>query len=291
MAAESDAVVVEPPEVCVVPESIPTAGDSPDTRLLSAVDQPALEACRWLDHFHTHWRSQLGATGNLAVGERDSQEEFAALLSNLPLPDCAVAARAGERSQLSAEGYDFAVAWVRQFHAVDTLYRDFLASSLGRWLSARLSAADAEESGAVCELLAALAEDMLALNREIVAEMLGFLNWLERQIGARVEDLAQKARLQNYLGDYQKGQPHLVMEDILTILRMNRRQLKIDPDSRRFQDCLAPEYDESLEKSLPLKNRLAATDRLIDLIVYRVYGLTEAEVVIAEGADTTREDS
>jgi len=35
---------------------------------------------------------------------------------------------------------------------------------------------------------------------------------------------------------------------------------------------------------LPLKARLAATDRLIDLIVYRLYGLTEEEVATVEGS-------
>ena len=29
--------------------------------------------------------------------------------------------------------------------------------------------------------------------------------------------------------------------------------------------------------------RIAATDRLIDLIVYRLYGLTEEEVAVVEG--------
>ena len=291
IASESDVITVEPTMVPVVPGLIATAGDSPAARLLSAVEQPALEACRWLNQFHTYLRSHLGAIEPLAAGERDSQEDLAALLSNLPLPDIAVAARAGKRSQLSAEGYDFAAAWVRQPHVDATLYGDFLASSLGRWLSARLSATDAEECGAVRGLLSALAEDMLALNRDIRTEMLGFLGWLERQIGARVRDLAGKTNLQDYLGDYQKGQLHLVMEELLTILRKNRRRLKVDPDNRCFQDLLAPEYDESLEKLLPLKHRLAATDRLIALIVYRVYGLTEAEVVIAEHTDGTRVDS
>jgi len=45
---------------------------------------------------------------------------------------------------------------------------------------------------------------------------------------------------------------------------------------------LAQEYEVSLEKLLPLKARLAATDRLIDLIVYRLYGLTEEEVAVVE---------
>ena len=34
---------------------------------------------------------------------------------------------------------------------------------------------------------------------------------------------------------------------------------------------------------LPLKARLAATDRLIDQVVYRLYGLTEEEIAVVEG--------
>ena len=34
---------------------------------------------------------------------------------------------------------------------------------------------------------------------------------------------------------------------------------------------------------LPLQARLAATGRLIDLIVYRLYGLTDEEAAIVEG--------
>ena len=32
----------------------------------------------------------------------------------------------------------------------------------------------------------------------------------------------------------------------------------------------------------PLKQRIAATDRLIDQIVYRLYGLTDEEIAIVE---------
>ena len=53
---------------------------------------------------------------------------------------------------------------------------------------------------------------------------------------------------------------------------------------RAFQERLAQEYRASLNKLLPLKARLAATDRLIDLIVYRLYGLTEEEVAVVEGS-------
>ena len=59
------------------------------------------------------------------------------------------------------------------------------------------------------------------------------------------------------------------------MLRQNRRKLTVDPGSHAFQERLQTEYDASLAVLLPLKRRLAATDRLIDQVVYRLYGLTE----------------
>ena len=42
----------------------------------------------------------------------------------------------------------------------------------------------------------------------------------------------------------------------------------------KFQESLKKEYEASLAVLLPLKARLAATDRLIDQVVYQLYGLT-----------------
>ena len=121
------------------------------------------------------------------------------------------------------------------------------------------------------------------MNREKQAEVKGFLAWLEREMGASIDDLTRKSHLRNYLGDYQKGEPHLALEDVLDILRRNQRRLRVDPAGRAFQERLAREYGASLDRLLPLKARLAATDRLIDLVVYRLYGLTEEEVAVVEG--------
>ena len=38
------------------------------------------------------------------------------------------------------------------------------------------------------------------------------------------------------------------------------------------------------EKLVPLENQIVFTDQLIDQIVYRLYGLTNAEIKIVEGA-------
>jgi hypothetical protein len=141
-----------------------------------------------------------------------------------------------------------------------------------------------EQSDAVHDLLAHLAEQMITMNKEKQAEVEGFLNWLEREIGASIDDLTGKTTVRNYQGDYQKREAHLTLEELLDILRNNSHRLGMDPTGRAFQERLEQEYRDSLEKLLPLKAHLAATDHLIDLIVYRLYGLTEEEVAVVKGA-------
>jgi hypothetical protein len=123
---------------------------------------------------------------------------------------------------------------------------------------------------------------MIAMNKAKQAEVKGFLAWLGREIGAAPDTLAGKSRLLDYLGDYQKGESHLTLDESLDILRKNRRKLAADPSGRAFQERLAVEYEASLGKLLPIKGRLAATDRLIDQVVYKLYGLTEEEVAVVE---------
>jgi hypothetical protein len=53
--------------------------------------------------------------------------------------------------------------------------------------------------------------------------------------------------------------------------------------ARAFTDALEREYSASLGKLLPIRQQLAATDALIDQIVYRLYGLNEEEIAIVEG--------
>ena len=42
------------------------------------------------------------------------------------------------------------------------------------------------------------------------------------------------------------------------------------------------EYEQSLAVLLPIKRQLAATDALIDQVVYKLYGLTDEEIAIVE---------
>ena len=44
-------------------------------------------------------------------------------------------------------------------------------------------------------------------------------------------------------------------------------------------------FSQITKRVLPLKERLARTDRLIDQVVYRLYGLTEEEIGVVEGRE------
>jgi hypothetical protein len=68
----------------------------------------------------------------------------------------------------------------------------------------------------------------------------------------------------------------------LAILKKNKRKLTADPARRAFQEDLAAEFQDSVEKLSPLLLRIGETDRLVDQIVYKLYGLSDEEIGIVE---------
>ena len=84
--------------------------------------------------------------------------------------------------------------------------------------------AEQERSDVVHDLLAFLAERMLEMNKQKQQEIKGFLGWLEGFVGAKVEDLTPKTKLQSYYEhDY---------EGFLAVLKKNRKKLAVDPARR-----------------------------------------------------------
>jgi hypothetical protein len=98
-----------------------------------------------------------------------------------------------------------------------------------------------------------------------------------------IEVLTGKGKLADYSGDYQKGESPLAFEELLDILQKNKNHLGVSLSDTSLVDRFKKTYEESLQRVLPLKERLARTDRLIDQVVYRLYGLTEEEIGVVEG--------
>ncbi len=139
------------------------------------------------------------------------------------------------------------------------------------------------------ENLARLAHRMLDLNKRRAVETKRFLTWLESRLHIKldkdgatgIDSLAGKSILQNYLGDYQKGERERTWDEFYGRLFQNRRRFGVVLADVRGE--IEAEYEKSLAVLQPIKQQLAATDNLIDKIVYRLYGLTEEEIAIIEG--------
>ena len=69
----------------------------------------------------------------------------------------------------------------------------------------------------------------------------------------------------------------------MAALKKNSKKLVIDPARREPAQALRAEFEGSLGKLGPLRERIRQTDELIDATVYRLYGLTEEDIGIVEG--------
>jgi hypothetical protein len=145
-----------------------------------------------------------------------------------------------------------------------------------------------EESDVVHDLLAFLAEEMLRLNKEKRALQKAFLDYFVDAVQVKsehgkagIEVLTGKSRLQEFAGDYQKGEEPLAPDGLWEIVQKNRSRLNAGRVG--LKERVLAHYQESLDQVLPLKEQLRRTDALIDQVVYCLYGLTEEEIAIVEG--------
>ncbi len=129
---------------------------------------------------------------------------------------------------------------------------------------------------------------MTRLHKKKQQEVTRFLRWLEGKLRIEpaddahgVEALSGKGAMKNFLGDYQHGEAHLEFATMWGIIVRNSRQIGANLD-KRLEDAVRVKYGEVLSALIPLKSRLAWTDKLIDLLVYRLYGVTEQEIAEIE---------
>lgn len=135
-------------------------------------------------------------------------------------------------------------------------------------------AAEPEESDVVHDLLAHLAEQMIEINKEKNEEIKSFLEWFEREIGVEIDSLTNKTKLKQY--------HEFDFDELMGVLKKNKKKIPINLSNRDFQNNLKIEFDKSLSKLEPLKNKIKNTDSLIDQVVYKLYGLTDKEIKIVE---------
>jgi hypothetical protein len=151
-----------------------------------------------------------------------------------------------------------------------------------------------QESDVVHDLLAFLAVEMIRLKQEKWTITKEFLDWLvttlrilaDKDGRLGINALTGKGRLMDYAGNYRKGKPPLAFGDLVEILRKNKGKLGVkldDSGNGGLVDEIRGRYEESLGRVLSIKEQLRKTDRLIDEVVYRLYGLTQQEIEVVEG--------
>jgi hypothetical protein len=124
---------------------------------------------------------------------------------------------------------------------------------------------------------------MTSLNEKRATETSRFLEWLAHELRTEIDELTGKDSLRNYSGDYQQNEAELSFGAFYDVLFRNRGKTAANLSDKAFEARVQREYEASLGVLLPIKEQLAHTDRLIDLIVYKLYGLTEEEIAIVEG--------
>jgi type I restriction-modification system DNA methylase subunit len=130
-----------------------------------------------------------------------------------------------------------------------------------------------EKSDVVHDLLAFLAGEMMRLNKEKQSSIKAFLSWLEKEIlKSSVDDQKNKTKIKDFHNN--------TFEDLLDVLKKNN--VVKDPCPSDVRDTIASEFSSAIKALTPLKTRIKATDDLIDQIVYRLYGLSDAEIAIVE---------
>ncbi|MHC1595063.1 MAG: Eco57I restriction-modification methylase domain-containing protein [Methanotrichaceae archaeon] len=197
----------------------------------------------------------------------DTLHIYPSHLKELPIRRITFTTHEDERTNLSSKLEDLYTA--HDFQEILSRVESYLPKDPeGNFITAE------EKSDVVHDLLAFLAEQMIQMNKDKQEEIKAFLGWLEREIGAKVAELTNKTKVQSYFeGDF---------EQLLAILKKNKRKLSIDPVRRPFQKDLRREFSESVDKLNPILTKIEGTDRLIDQIVYRLYGLNDEEIKIVE---------
>jgi hypothetical protein len=133
-------------------------------------------------------------------------------------------------------------------------------------------------SDVVHDLLAFLAQRMMAMNKEKHAAARGFLTDLKDFHGVDAHGLKPKTKLDQFWT--------LEVGDVFAHLKANTRLLAAQGVHLKESDDqkIRSRFQKATAKILPLERALAFTDSLIDQIVYRLYDLTPEEIQIVEDA-------
>jgi hypothetical protein len=202
---------------------------------------------------------------------------------------------ADQRQRLAADGIAQAAEWIAstaQPSVKSIRFSAFSDSTLAHWLDHRLST-DPEQGDVIHDLLAHLAERMIAMHQQKHDRTEAFWLDLEGVTGPDTfEDLREHGKWEASLWKAEPCRPFVDQD--------SRSTRHLDDSLAWNESCFKPfvkmlagrvsnlsdlvaVYRAHHPPYHALVRRIEATDRLIDLIVYRLYALTADEVAVVEG--------
>ena len=92
---------------------------------------------------------------------------------------------------------------------------------------------------------------MIEMNKKKNAEIKGFLKWLEREIGAENDNLANKTTIKEY---YKHD-----VNQLLEVLKKSRNKVSRKPSDRKTQEMLEKPFAESMSILEPLITKTKTT--------------------------------
>jgi hypothetical protein len=132
-----------------------------------------------------------------------------------------------------------------------------------------------ERSDVVHDLLAFLAEEMMALHEQKQALVRKALDDVAAETGLPVEEWKLKTKVQKF---WQEPESEWVRA-----LRDRGNVKRFSASGPPVERAVVERLTAAGEALAPVLGRIEATDALIDQVVYRLYGLSAEEVAVVEG--------
>ncbi len=117
------------------------------------------------------------------------------------------------------------------------------------------------------------AENHWARYQEVANE---FLYWLRAAASSDFDDWVGKTTIHDFA-----SQP---LQSLVEVFKVNEKKSELQPH-RRSEDLhmLRQNHDRAVSRIRPILDTLELIDLLLDLVVYRLYGLAETDVAVVEG--------
>ena len=135
-----------------------------------------------------------------------------------------------------------------------------------------------EKSDVAHDFLAFLANEMIRLSESKHAEMRHLGDWIGKEL--RVKGRSVNGYLDGVLKCHDMSGPSF--DIVMEALGKNTAKLGVSLNSASLVSKIRMEFERVVEFLRPVKQRLLLTDRLIDRIVFLLYGLSSDEITIIE---------